>query len=853
MRNNKKCIVTILFFFTIVFGGILSVNACTEASSRGTLAALTDGKIKIGTGKISATVSLGYKGKSKYGKYIRADVVVENGGGDFAGKFRVQYVSSDKEAMVQKSFAVASGESKKVQFALPYIESGSSIRVALCDEDDKIVCDKWVAMDSDNDVSQLYIGTLSDSQDTMKHLTNALISDEVSFGTGSSELVYELAYEDITEDAKMLDSLDVIVINDFDTGRFSKGQTDAIKKWVMGGGSLVLGSGANADKVLKAFSGELFQGTAGSVTSIKTNFGVSQKELTRLHGESLLNKKVPVDITQLNIQGSKAVLADGEEKLMCAKDYGKGNVLVSEFSLALEGKASQLYSAVVAETIKENLSEARKNDMGNTNSQAVWQSALYEKDTLLLNETDSLPNLKLYAVILVIYVILAGPVAYIFTKKKDKRNLLWFVVPVLSVTFSIIVYLIGTATRIQKPYINYISTIELPEQGSASNHTNTIFSITSSSNNPFQVKAKNGSDILPADINQDIFMYNQNWDDDEYNYGVEYGADSTKLIMNRLSSFESAYFKMNHKSTSDGTVEINVEKKDEKLSGFINNKMSCDLEDCIFYHNGTMYYIGDFPAGRAFDMSTLPEKDIYKESSYAYDFESQTSAALGGGLYDNGTDNTLKRKVGMILTFVSVNQTDSTWFYGFVANESEKGFTDSITYDKYGETGVYKYAEISEKTGGYDVIGSLEKYAYQFNENQTDGYNVYSDSNGKLEVTYKFPENFTLKKIIYNKETASGGEYSVMDGGYTETAFLGTAMVKDKETGKNVTLLEAAKDAEIDNMEQYLEADGSLTIYYAIDINSSANIDRTDSFILPGVKLAGVYKSSEKNKKVSNE
>ena len=74
---------------------------------------------------------------------------------------------------------------------------------------------------------------------------------------------------------------------------------------------------------------------------------------------------------------------------------------------------------------------------------------------------------------MLVYVIIAGPVAYIIMKKKDKRNLLWLIVPVLSVAFSVTIYLIGTSTRIQRPFINYVSTIKLPEKAGGKNNVNT--------------------------------------------------------------------------------------------------------------------------------------------------------------------------------------------------------------------------------------------------------------------------------------------------------------------------------------------------------------------------------------------
>ena len=70
---------------------------------------------------------------------------------------------------------------------------------------------------------------------------------------------------------------------------------------------------------------------------------------------------------------------------------------------------------------------------------------------------------------------------------------------------------------------------------------------------------------------------------------------------------------------------------------------------------------------------------------------------------------------------------------------------------------------------------------------------------------------------------------------------LGAAKVKDKKTGKYVQILKSAKKTEINNIEQYLEDDGSLKVYY--EISNIQNLD-VDSYMLPRVKLAGAYKKT---------
>ncbi|MFG6392996.1 MAG: ABC transporter permease [Lachnospiraceae bacterium] len=846
-KKRKKADVSLLFFLLVL--SILAAKT-PEASAKVKFKALDkEGKITITKDNISATVSLGYKGKSKYGRDIRGEAVIENKGSDFAGKFRIEYSRKDADGSVamQKKFAAAAGESKKVTLAFPGLNPDSYIRVAICDEKDNIICSEYIRASFDDDQTTLYIGSLSDTQDSLKYIASNLAADKNSFGASDEGIVFALEDGDITEDARMLDTLDVIIIDNFDTGKLSKGQVNAVKKWVDAGGTLLLGSGADAGKVLNAFSGNILKGTIGSARTINTNFGISRTELTKLLGENLANRRMPLDITDINIKGAKSVLSDGKDALASAIDYGSGKVVITEFSLALSPGMAKLYGPVIVNLIKDNISEKMKLDMGI--SSANWQSYsniyITGSDVLNLNGTDSLPNLKLYAVILLIYVFLAGPVFYVFLKKKDKRNLLWAVVPVLSVIFSVTIYLIGTSTRIQKPFINYASTLELPEKGNGKSNVDTLFTITSSSNKAYEAVLPENTDIMPSELSgyYSSVYYSEGNEMKDYDYGIEYGADNIKLCMNNLAAFQSVPFQLNSKSSNTGTVEIDLQKNNSKMSGFITNNMSCGLEDCIFYYKGALYYIGDIPSGKSIDM--LKQK-LYKESSYSFDFDSQLSAALGGSYYDTNTNISLRRRIGMINSFITDNRYIDTWFYGFIPDNTETAFTDNFSFDKYGETGVYKFAEVPEKLNGYDAIGSLEQYADKFDGNLTNGLYIYDPQTKNLEVTYKFPEGFTLRRIIYNEETAGGAEFKIKGYGYTEKAFLGTAKVKNKKTGKYVKLLGSARETDRKDILKYLEDDGSLVIYYEFD--NASNVNEVDSFTLPKVKLAGTYKKQRKQR-----
>lgn len=62
--------------------------------------------------------------------------------------------------------------------------------------------------------------------------------------------------------------------------------------------------------------------------------------------------------------------------------------------------------------------------------------------------------------------------------------------------------------------------------------------------------------------------------------------------------------------------------------------------------------------------------------------------------------------------------------------------------------------------------------------------------------------------------------------------------IKNKETNKYEKLFSSGKETKIINMSDYLDADGSLTLYYSVEYISSKELG---NLCLPEVKLAGNY------------
>lgn len=162
--------------------------------------------------------------------------------------------------------------------------SGSTVRVALYDKDDDMISSQTAYL-------QMALTTTDEKQ-------MAVLSDDINkigYLQSANFAVEEINVADVPEDVRLLESLDVLVINNVDTQSFSAKQVTALQQWVSNGGLLVLGTGAQAEKSLKVFSGKLLNGTIGDARSIQTNLSyakVDQAEKLALLKEELRKEKL---------------------------------------------------------------------------------------------------------------------------------------------------------------------------------------------------------------------------------------------------------------------------------------------------------------------------------------------------------------------------------------------------------------------------------------------------------------------------------------------------------------------------------------------------------------------------------
>lgn len=752
-------------------------------------------------GDIEVKVHIGLSGNMiRSGRYAPVHLILKNNGKDFEGSFRFYLNSQDMEQkernIVEKKIQIAGGETKEYSLL---IACESDVQTALCDKKGKPVdekhFDKQLVTVGEFKGGTPFLGCLSEDKSSLDYLADP-------------ELIQVEDLQDwmFTGDARMLDMFDILVMNQFDTTQFSEKQIAAVNEWVSQGGTLILGTGSQPEKTLKAFSGTLLQGTIGNSKRISTQFGTD------------------LDISELQIENMKSILTQDQDMLVGTMDYGRGRVMVAAFDLAAAGDklADNLQSLVYVNMGTDRKEELMRQEMLQQNdtmdSMNIWDEFSLSKG-LNATEVNGLPNIALYAVILLLYAALIGPLLYSIMRKRGKREWLWGLIPASAVVFSVMIYLIGTGTRVRHPFINYLSCIDLSSKENAT--LQTYMSVTSPNNDPFEMEAS-GKDIVPYRVNN-YYYRDDTASNLDYQCRLEYAEDKTSLHFDNMGSFEHISFRQRQEAPQKGRVQFtDLNLNYGEFGGIVTNQSGYDLEQCVLICNNAFLCLGELKQGESVALDQL------EDSAWVQDLGNYDSIAerITGyeNVYNHNDVQGLRRTVMLNRQYSVDSSHGEYYFYGFLAPNQETTFTEQYDVDLYGETAVVQC--LNEEDLGKETT---EKIAY-LDVFEQEIPNEIKNGNGLSQKEYKISYHLgsvgALDSLQLGYYRSENSEFEVLDllqgyfGNlqYVEQIFMGKVFAVNQKTGKPEELFQAGQENVVTDLAKYLDQQGNLELIYQVEV-----------------------------------
>ena len=733
---------------------------------------------------ITINVKYGIEGKYKNNYELPVNVEIENKGENINGQVevRVQTNVYDTYDAFVCDVNIDSNEKKTVTIPINLYENSSKISVVL-KSGNNIIKEKTIIVGSGRiDEYSLFSGILTDDINGINLRTLSFNVDGRRFGGDVKSVNVGLNIDMISESYKSISALDMIIINNYDLSKFTDKHYKNLMEWVSNGGILVIGTGENSAKTIK-----------------ENNLGISYNGTKDLNGYTLAN---------LEIKDATVALEKDGENLIYELDNEKGHIYVAAFDLANQNISNEDY---IEYFWKEHIGKNFVNKVDRLYGYSNSNYSPYEITNLLNNiPIDKEINIGSIVGIFVCYCLITGILVYFIMKKLGKRELLWGIIPIISILFSIMLFAIGTNTIIKDVALNQVNFIL--NDGSKESTVKGYIGVALKNRGNLIVKEPDN--VLLKILNEENY-YRNNSQSEFKKLGSKtvYKESNSYYEFENLSSLKMKKFTVSNHEQIVPSLDTNLKYESNVLNGNIKNTLGNDIEKLLVVSSNSVWDIGKIKAGEEKNI------DIKPTSSLGL---SEYSNKLMDDYYNSYRNNKSKgdkekykdiiriQNAISSLAQIESNGLGTTYIIAITNMPVDYGFNfDNRSVSKYDTTVMTQKVNIdfTDKDGilnypmGYfkPVVLSSSAYIY------ADDY--YNEINGQGDVTFKYEVgsdldilNITIGNL--NKQYQSSGNQKIF--------------IYNNESEKYETIDVKAKGNDLTNPKAYIK-DGIVKVQVSLE------------------------------------
>lgn len=207
-----------------------------------------------------------------------------------------------------------------------------------------------------------------------------------------------------------------------------------------------------------------------------------------------------------------------------------------------------------------------------------------------------------YIAIIIIYIIVVSPITYFILARRKRKVEYWIFVPVWSLIFTAIIYMVSTDSRIDGMYMNYVSVLDLRKDRKIED---VAFSITNSSNIPYKVEINNGYKIESLYGSYSKLVERNK---DRVSYNIESKDNGADINVLEATVFDTLFLKARGEPgiTLDSAGEIY--RDGNIVKGEFNNKLGVNLKKVFAIYDDEIIYLGDVAKGKNKKFASDTEK-----------------------------------------------------------------------------------------------------------------------------------------------------------------------------------------------------------------------------------------------------
>lgn len=523
-------------------------------------------------------VSYGIQGKYRAMKYIPVTVEVNSLERDFIGEIEVRVASSNMGTYdaYSKEVSLTKGEISKVTIPVKVLENSSKMTVNIV-ENGKVLSQKKTLI-SNGRVTEtnLFTGVLTDDATSLGYIGNVKFDSSRGF-EGTIENVY-LDENIIGENNLNIDGLDAIIINNYNMSNLKKEQYDAINSWINKGGTLILGAGANESKTIGSIDKDFLQ--------VKSN-GVKEENLT------LVEDNLKLITSNLEVKDAKIKNGTSEKPLVYSIEKGRGEILITTFDLGLEPlisskDASQFLSLILTDAANGIFDK-------NMNGGYMGQGYYRARELMQSIPINEIVGTKSLIVVFGLYALIIGIVLYIVLKKLNKRDLTWIAIPAISIVFALVIYFMGSSTRVNDVILNQnnIVSVDKDGKGLAKGY------IGIGTKYKEDVIIEKPEDVTMNYITQDTHYYGNPEEEikDRLRVKTTYKGNNSYFTFADSDALDMKTFEVIGKEQVIPKIDSNFNLSDGNLNGAVKNNLDKNINKLILVAGQNVWDLGELPKG----------------------------------------------------------------------------------------------------------------------------------------------------------------------------------------------------------------------------------------------------------------
>lgn len=746
--NNRKIKKVMLFLLSIfIFSNGLIVSADKNSKEE---------EFKI-------SITSGINGNHRYNKYFPVTVEVTSENKDIDGEINIKTrVGNVGEYDVySKAILVEKGKTAKVTLPIKVSENSTYITVDL-NEGGKTLASKDKTVSKGRVVdNNLFVGLLTEDRTALGYLSSVGINLD---GNYKSYLTTASIDEGLIEENTLnIDGLDSMIVNNYNLANFNEKHYDSLNSWINKGGVLIISAGANEGKTIKNINKDFL--------NIKTK-GYSEKKV------DLLGEELNLLVSDLEIEGGKIKLQSNDIPLAYNVTKGNGEVIITTFDLGLE----PLISSDKGKALIENL----LSNKANTNANNMERGNYFHSGQELISNipVEKVVSVNTLIIIFVLYAIIVGFIVFRVLKRKNKTDYTWFVIPIIAITFTLIINIVGYKTKLKDTILNQINFVQIKENGKATSIG--LLGIGTKYTGDLEIK---------NDFNLDMSLL----EEDQYNYDdsnikesllrikTTYKEDETTFSIKGNGALDLKKFKVIGKEEVMPTIDAKLNiKSGENITGTIKNNLGYDLENTLIVNNSSIWEVGNIKSGEEVNIEDLKQVSIYGLEAYGQNFtqkfyearwnknedltqEKYKNIIRKGNLFSTanylldtkksmligvmdmevdygmnfGKKSTSKLDTTLIAQEITIDTTDSEGNvnipFGFISSKDEY-VGNNMHFDQYSRS-IYGSGEV---ISSYKIDDNIDITAIEF-KNLNTYYN--EDNSEKYIFNYKINEYEPLKMI----------------------------------------------------------------------------------------------------------